>query len=78
MTKKTYDIEAKGVIRLWMSVDAESAEEAEALAEKCTERIYGEPGPWRPLADGYILEIESVKQQPDTSCMRPFIPGYDD
>ena len=33
MTKKTYNVEAKGVIKLWMDVDAESQEEAEALAE---------------------------------------------
>jgi len=78
MTKKTYNIEAKGTIRLWMDVEASSQEEAEALAEKCTERIYGEPGPWRPLHDGYTLEITSVQPEPDTSCMRPFIPGYDD
>ena len=63
MTKKTYSVEAKGVIRLWMDVDASSPEEAEALAEKCTERYYGEPGPWRPIADGYTLEITSVKEE---------------
>ena len=63
MTKKTYNIEAKGVIKLWMEVDASSQEEAEALAEKCTERYYGEPGPWRPIADGYNLEITSVREE---------------
>ena len=78
MTRKTYNIEAKGTIKLWMDVEASSQEEAEALAEKCTERIYGEPGPWRPLYDGYTLEITSVQPEPDRSCMRPFIPGYDD
>ena len=78
MTKKTYNIEAKGTIKLWMDVEASSQEEAEALAEKCTERMYGEPGPWRPLYDGYTLEITSVRPEPDKSCMRPFIPGYDD
>ena len=78
MTKKTYNVEAKGTIKLWMDVEASSQEEAEALAEKCTERMYGEPGPWRPLYDGYTLEITSVRPEPDRSCMRPFIPGYDD
>jgi len=78
MTKKTYNIEAKGTIKLWMDVEASSQEEAEALAEKCTERMYGEPGPWRPLYDGYTLEITSVRPEPDRSCMRPFIPGFDD
>ena len=78
MTKKTYNVEAKGTIKLWMDVEASSQEEAEALAEKCTERMYGEPGPWRPLYDGYTLEITSVRPEPDKSCMRPFIPGYDD
>jgi len=78
MTKKTYNIEAKGTIKLWMDVEASSQEEAEALAEKCTERMYGEPGPWRPLYDGYTLEITSVRPEPDKSCMRPFIPGFDD
>ena len=63
MTKKTYNVEAKGVIKLWMEVDASSQEEAEALAEKCTERYYGEPGPWRPLYDGYTLEITSVREE---------------
>jgi len=78
MTKKTYNVEAKGTIKLWMDVEASSQEEAEALAEKCTERMYGEPGPWRPLYDGYTLEITSVRPEPDRSCMRPFIPNYDD
>ena len=78
MTKKTYNIEAKGTIKLWMDVEASSQAEAEALAEKCTERMYGEPGPWRPLYDGYTLEITSVRPEPDRSCMRPFIPGFDD
>ena len=53
-------------------------DELKALAEKCTERMYGEPGPWRPLYDGYTLEITSVRPEPDKSCMRPFIPGFDD
>ena len=77
-TYKTYNVEARGVIKLWMDVEASSQEEAEALAEKCTERYYGEPGPWRPLYDGYTLEITSVRPEPDKSCMRPFIPGFDD
>ena len=53
MTKKTYNVEAKGTVRLWMDVEASSQEEAEALAEKCAllkfhERIL-DTGPWRPL-----------------------------
>ena len=82
MTKKTYNIEAKGVIKLWMELDASSQEEAEALAEKCTERYYGEPGPWRPLADGYTLEITSVREETPPKLIqipkRDFIPGWDD
>ena len=81
-TYRTYNVEAKGTIKLWMDVEASSQEEAEALAEKCAllkfhERIL-DTGPWRPLHDGYILEITSVRPEPDRSCMRPFIPGYDD
>ena len=81
-TYKTYNVEAKGTIKLWMDVEASSQEEAEALAEKCAllkfhERIL-DTGPWRPLHDGYTLEITSVRPEPDKSCMRPFIPGYDD
>ena len=81
-TYKTYNVEAKGTIKLWMDVEASSQEEAEALAEKCAllkfhERIL-DTGPWRPLHDGYTLEITSVQPEPDRSCMRPFIPGYDD
>ena len=77
-TYKTYNVEAKGTIRLWMDVEASSQEEAEAMADQVKERIYGESGPWQPLYDGYTLEITSVRPEPDKSCMRPFIPGYDD
>ena len=34
MTKKIYNIEAKGVVKVWMDVEASSQEEAEALASK--------------------------------------------
>ena len=82
MTKKTYNVEAKGVIKLWMDIDASSQEEAEALAEKCTERYYGEPGPWRPIADGYNLEITSVREEAPPKVIdipkRDFVPGWDD
>ena len=77
-TYKTYNVEAKGTIKLWMDVEASSQEEAEAMADQVKERIYGESGPWQPLYDGYTLEITSVRPEPDKSCMRPFIPGYDD
>ena len=84
-TYKTYNIEAKGTIKLWMDVEASSQEEAEAIAEKHKEQYYtkaitlsDEPNPWQPLYDGYTLEITSVRPEPDRSCMRPFIPGYDD
>ena len=77
-TYKTYNVEDKGSIRLWMDVEASSQEEAEAMADQVKERIYGEPGPWQPLYDGYTLDITSVRPEPDRSCMRPFIPGYDD
>jgi len=80
MTKKTYDVKAKGIIGLAMSVEAESREQAEELAEKETERFYGEPGPWYPRTDGYTLEIESVvpaKTYPQCPP-RKFIPTYDD
>ena len=42
MTKKTYNVEAKGTIKLWMDVEASSQEEAEAMADQVKERIYGE------------------------------------
>ena len=84
-TYKTYNVEAKGTIKVWMDVHASSQEEAEALAEQCKEQYYtkaitfnGEPSPWQPLYDGYTLQITSVRPEPDRSCMRPFIPGYDD
>ena len=77
-TYKTYNVEAKGTIRLWMDVEASSQEEAEAMADQVKERIYGESGRWLRLYDGYTLEITSVRAEPDKSCMRPFIPGYDD
>ena len=77
-TYKTYNVEAKGTIKLWMDVEASSQEEAEAMADQVKERIYGEPSPWQPLYDGYTLDITSVRPEPDRSCMRPFIPGYDD
>ena len=77
-TYKTYNVEAKGTIRLWMDVEASSQEEAEAMADQVKERIYGESDPWQPLYDGYTLDITSVRPEPDKSCMRPFIPGYDD
>ena len=32
-TYKTYNVEAKGTIKLWMDVEASSQEEAEAMAE---------------------------------------------
>ena len=48
------------------------------MADQVKERIYGEPGPWRPLYDGYTLEITSVRPEPDRSCMRPFIRNFDD
>ena len=86
MTNKTYNIEARGVIKLWMDVEASSQEEAEALAEKCAllkfhERIL-DTGPWRPLHDGYILEITSVREEAPPKLIqipkRDFIPGWDD
>ena len=33
-TYKTYNVEAKGTIKLWMDVEASSQEEAEALADQ--------------------------------------------
>jgi len=81
MTKKTYDVKAKGIIGLAMSVEAESQEQAEALAEKETERFfYHDTSPWYPRTDGYTLEIESVvpaKTYPQCPP-RKFIPTYDD
>ena len=77
-TYKTYNVEAKGTIKLWMDVEASSQEEAEAMADQVKERIYGEPGRWRPLYDGYTLEITSVRPEPNRSCMRPFIRDFDD
>ena len=86
MTKKTYNVEAKGTVRLWMDIEASSQEEAEALAEKCAllkfhERIL-DTGPWRPLHDGYILEITSVREETPPKLIqipkRDFDPAWDD
>ena len=81
-TYKTYNVEAKGIIRICMDVHASSQEEAEALADQVKEIKYGDESilldPWIPRFDYYDLEITSVRPEPDRSCMRPFIPGYDD
>ena len=81
-TYKTYNVEARGVIKLWMDVEASSQEEAEALADQVKERMYGEPGPWRPLADGYTLEITSVREETPPKLIqipkRDFDPAWDD
>ena len=81
-TYRTYNVEAKGTIRICMDVYASSQEEAEALADQVKEIKYGNESilldPWIPRFDYYDLEITSVRPEPDRSCMRPFIPGYDD
>ena len=81
-TYKTYNVEAKGTIRICMDVHASSQEEAEALADQVKEIKYGEESillnPWKPLYDAFDLEITSVQPEPDRSCMRPFIPNFDD
>ena len=82
MPNKIYNVEAKGTIRICMDVHASSQEEAEALADQVKEIKYGDESilldPWKPLYDAFDLEITSVRPEPDRSCMRPFIPGYDD
>ena len=81
-TYKTYNVEAKGTIRICMDVHASSQEEAEAMADQVKEIKYGNESilldPWKPLYDAFDLEITSVRPEPDRSCMRPFIPNYDD
>ena len=81
-TYKTYNVEAKGTIRICMDVHASYQEEAETLADQVKEIKYGDESilldPWKPLYDAFDLEITSVRPEPDRSCMRPFIPGYDD
>ena len=81
-TYKTYNVEAKGTIRICMDVHASSQEEAEALADQVKEIKYGDESilldPWIPRFDCYDLEITSVRPEPDRSCMRPFIPNFDD
>ena len=82
MPNKIYNVEAKGTIRICMDVHASSQEEAEALADQVKEIKYGDESilldPWKPLYDAFDLEITSVQPEPDRSCMRPFIPNYDD
>ena len=39
-TYKTYNVEAKGTIKLWMDVEASSQEEAEAMADQVKEMKY--------------------------------------
>ena len=81
-TYKTYNVEAKGTIRICMDVRASSQEEAEAMADQVKEIKYGNESilldPWKPLYDAFDLEITSVRPEPDKSCMRPFIPNFDD
>ena len=81
-TYKTYNVQAKGTIRICMDVHASSQEEAEALADQVKEIKYGDESillnPWKPLYDAFDLEITSVQPEPDRSCMRPFIPNFDD
>ena len=77
-TYKTYNLEAKGVIKLCMDVYASSQEEAEAMADQVKEMKYGKYDPWKPLYDAFDLEITSVQPEPDRSCMRPFIRDFDD
>jgi hypothetical protein len=82
MPNKIYNVEAKGTIRICMDVHASSQEEAEALADQVKEIKYGDESilldPWKPLYDSFDLEITSVQPEPDRSCMRPFIPDFDD
>jgi len=82
MPNKIYNVEAKGTIRICMDVHASSQEEAEALADQVKEIKYGDESilldPWKPLYDAFDLEITSVRPEPDRSCMRPFIPNFDD
>ena len=82
MPNKIYNVEAKGTIRICMDVHASSQEEAEALADQVKEIKYGDESilldPWKPLYDSFDLEITSVQPEPDRSCMRPFIPNFDD
>ena len=81
-TYKTYNVEAKGTIRICMDVYASSQEEAEALADQVKEIKYGNESilldPWKPIYDAFDLEITSVQPEPDRSCMRPFIRNFDD
>ena len=81
-TYKTYNVEAKGTIRICMDVHAASQEEAEAVADQVKEIKYGDESifldPWKPLYDAFDLEITSVQPEPDRSCMRPFIRNFDD
>ena len=77
---KKYEVIVDVVESHVLTIEAKDQYEAEELAEKETERLYGEPGPWYPRADGYTLEIESVvpaKTYPQCPP-RKFIPGYDD
>ena len=64
-TYKTYNVEAKGTIRICMDVHALSQEEAEALADQVKEIKYGDESilldPWKPLYDAFDLEITSVR-----------------
>ena len=87
MTKKTYNIEAKAWINIAMDIEAHSQEEALEIAEQHSEIGFAAPKPhifstkckaWIPTADGFLAEIRSVQPEPDRSCMRPFIPNYDD
>tara|TARA_B100000519_G_scaffold33487_1_gene23348 strand:- start:285 stop:509 length:225 start_codon:yes stop_codon:yes gene_type:complete len=66
-TYKTYNVEAKGTIRICMDVHALSQEEAEALADQVKEIKYGDESilldPWKPLYDAFDLEITSVEEE---------------
>ena len=76
MTKKEYRVDAYARVPYAAFIHANSREEA--LADQGKEMKYGKYDPWIPRFDYYDLEITSVRPEPDRSCMRPFIPNYDD
>ena len=87
---RTYNVEAKGTIKLCMDVEASSQEEAEEKAEEQAKKFsetfnqhhgylacshYPHYG-WGMTCDEVILQIDLT--YPVNTCMRPFIPNYDD
>ena len=92
MTKREYRVDAHFRVPYATTIVAESAEEAEEKAEKTAKKFshlfnsllqYGHfkyqdrsQHGWSMTCDEVILQVDLTYQV--NTCMRSFIPGYDD